>query len=156
MMNLNFLLIFSLFIMLLMDLYKVSFTDRYIFNFLLILSIVASILLIRLILYYTVAYIFEWIPAISQQVHSIYLINKNIGLILFPLVFTAIYTSPVVSRVIIYTGMGLIVVASVFKLIRGFQIIIRNGILLYYAILYLCTLELLPWVLGSKLFIYLR
>ena len=156
MMNLNFLLVFSLFIMLLMDLFEVGFTNSNILDFLLILAIVTGIVLIRLLLYYIVAFILEWIPAVDQQIHFIYLINKNIGLILLPMVFTAIYTSPGVSRIIIFAGIGLISLAFVYKLFRGFQIIIKNGILLYYAILYLCTLELLPWVLSSKLFIYLR
>jgi hypothetical protein len=156
MMNLNFLLVFSLFIMLLMKIFEIRFTEKQFLNFLLILGIVMSILLVRLFLFYTVAFIFNWIPAVNKQIHSIYLINKNIGLLLLPLVFTAIYTTPIVSRIIIFTGLGLILLAFLYKLVRGFQIIIKNGILLFYAILYLCTLELLPWVLSSKLFIYLR
>ncbi len=156
MLNINFLLIFSLFLLLLMNIFNVSFSDEPVINYLIILSIVSSILLVRLILYYLVAFIFEWKSAISQQIHSSYLINKNIGLLLLPLVFAAIYTSQSISKILIYTGLGLFLLASVFKLIRGFQIILRNGILLFYAFLYLCTLELLPWVIGSKLVIYLR
>ncbi len=156
MLNLNFLLIFSLFIMLLMNSLQVNFTEKHFVNYFIILGVVAGILLIRLILYYLAAFIFEWRPAINQQIHSSYLINKNIGLLLLPLVFAAIYTSSSISGILIYIGLGLILIASVFKLIRGFQIILRNGILLFYAFLYLCTLELLPWVIGSKLIIYLR
>ena len=156
MLNINFLLIFSLFLLLLMNIFDVSFSDKPVINYLIILGIVSSILLVRLILYYLVAFIFEWKQAISQQIHSSYLINKNIGLLLLPLVFAAIYTSPGISKILIYTGLALFLLASVFKLIRGFQIILRNGILLFYAFLYLCTLELLPWVIGSKLVIYLR
>ncbi len=156
MLNLNFLLIFSLFIMLLMNSLQVNFTEKLFVNYFIILGVVAGILLIRLILYYLAAFIFEWKPAINQQIHSSYLINKNIGLLLLPLVFAVIYTSSSISGILIYIGLGLILIASVFKLIRGFQIILRNGILLLYAFLYLCTLELLPWVIGSKLIIYLR
>lgn len=156
MLNLNFLLILSLFIMLLMEHLNANFTEKQFINYLIILGIITGILLIRLILYYIIAFIFEWIPAINQQIHSGYLINKNIGLILLPIVFAAIYTTPSVSKILLFIGLVIFLIASVFKLVRSFQIILRNGILLFYAFLYLCTLELLPWVLSSKLIIYLR
>ena len=156
MLNLNFLLIFSLFILLLLNLFKLEFTENQLINYLIILGGVTGILFIRLILYYLTAFIFDWNSAISQQIHSIYLVNKNIGLILLPIVFAVIYTSSNLSGILIYIGLGLIIIASVYKLLRGFQIILRNGVLLFYAILYLCTLEFLPWVIGSKLIIYLR
>jgi hypothetical protein len=156
MLNMNFLLIFSLFIMLLMDYFNVGFTENHLENYFIILGIVTAILLIRLILYYLVGFIFKWSTAVNHQIHSSYLINKNIGLILLPLVFAAIYTTSIISKILLFTGLALFFIASVFKLIRGFQIILRDGILLFYAFLYLCTLELLPWVIGSKLIIYLR
>lgn len=156
MLNLNFLLVFSLFIVLLMNFFEVDFTENQLINYLIIFGGVTGILFIRLILYYLTAFIFEWDSAISQQIHSIYLVNKNMGLILLPIVFAVIYSSSNLSGILIYIGLVLIIIASVYKLLRGFQIILRNGILLFYAILYLCTLEFLPWVIGSKLIIYLR
>ena len=156
MLNLNFLLIFSLFILLLMNYFDASFTKSQIKNYFFIVGIVAGVLLVRLILYYLVAFIFEWRAAITHQIHSSYLINKNIGLVLLPIVYAAIYTTPTISKILLFTGLGLFFIASFYKLIKGFQIILRNGILLFYAFLYLCTLELLPWIIGAKLIIYLR
>lgn len=156
MLNLNYLMVFSLFILLFFNFFQVSITENQFVNYLIILGVVFCVLVFRLILYYLTAFIFEWTPAVNQQIHSIYLINKNIGLLLLPIVFAVIYTSSDISGILIYIGLGLIIIASFYKLLRGFQIILRNGILLFYAILYLCTLELLPWVIGSKLIIYLR
>jgi hypothetical protein len=102
------------------------------------------------------AIIFEKQQLINEQIHSSYLINKNIGLMLLPIVFTAVYTNQIISNVILFSGLIIFAIATLYRLVRGFQIILKNGVLLYYAILYLCTLELLPLVIGSKLLISLR
>lgn len=155
-MNLNFVLIFSLFILLIAEFYNIRYYINSVQDYLLILTIVTGILIGRLVLYYAIAYIFEWMPAVLAQIHNNFLINKNLGLLLLPLVFIAIYTSPIYSKWVLFFGIGIALIATVFRLIRGFQIIIKNGVLLFYAILYLCTLELLPIVIGSKLIILLR
>lgn len=155
-MNLNFIFVFSLFILLMARLYNISYSGSTFLDYLLILGIVLIVMLTRLLVLYFVGFLFEWMPAISAHIHNSYLINKNLGLLLLPIVFSAIFATPEFSKVLIYIGLVLFLLASLFKLIRGFQIIIRNGILLFYAIVYLCTLELLPLVLGVKAIILLR
>jgi hypothetical protein len=49
----------------------------------------------------------------------------------------------------------LIIISYIMRLYRGFQIIIKKDIFLFYLILYLCTLEILPVLLGYKLFFLL-
>jgi hypothetical protein len=156
MMNLNFVLMLGLFIMLLENYAQIQLTKHYFYDYLIILAAIIVILLLRLLLLYLGGFIFETRQAINEQIHSSYLINKNLGLLLLPFVFTAVYTNHIISNIILVTGLIIIAIATLYRLMRVFQIILRNGVLLYYAILYLCTLELLPLVIGSKFLILLR
>jgi hypothetical protein len=156
MMNTIYVLVFSLFILQVMMHFGFKVKLSLFHQYLIILLVVIALLFLRLILFYLTAFIFDWIPAISQHIHSTFLINKNLGIFLLPVVFMVIYTKPTLSQIILYLGLGMVILATLFKLFRGFKIIIRKDVLLFYAILYLCTLELLPIVLGSKFIIMLR
>jgi hypothetical protein len=156
MMNLNFVLMSGLFVLLLAHYAQFRMTKHYIYDFLIFEAGIICLLLVRIMLMLVGAIIFEKQQLINEQIHSSYLINKNIGLMLLPIVFTAIYTNQIISNVILFSGVIIFAIATLYRLIRGFQIILKNGVLLYYAILYLCTLELLPLVIGSKLLISLR
>lgn len=155
-MNLNFILIISLFIMLLTIYWDFKLTGNYFTDYLSILGIVVAVLVARLILFYSSGLLFEKLPPVSEHIHLIYLVNKNLGLILLPLSFIAIYASGRIAEIALITGVSILLIATVYKLIRGFLIILRGGVFLFYAIMYLCTLELLPLALGSKLIISLR
>jgi hypothetical protein len=154
--NLNFIFVFSLFILMIFRLLSLGYFDHSLKDYLLIICLVSFIVLVRFLIFYSTAYVFKWMPAVHAHLHVNYLINKNLGLLLLPIVFIAIYTTPLYSKIMLIIGIILVIIFTVFRLIRGFQIILRNGILLFYAILYLCTLELLPIVLGSRLITLLR
>jgi hypothetical protein len=51
---------------------------------------------------------------------------------------------------VLVTGLVLLSMAFIWKAIRGYQIIKRKDIAIFYLILYLCTLEILPLLLGYK------
>lgn len=155
-MNLNYLLIFSLFISLVLFSLNFKISPKYYIDYLIVALGVLSLLLIRVGVIYLNGYLFQMMPITLEYIHNIYLINKNLGIVLMPLLFTSIYTTPVLSKILLTASFALVTFAALFKIIRGFQIIIKNGVLLFYSILYLCTLELLPLVIGSKLLITLR
>ena len=149
--NINYLLIFSLFTVLLLDIFDVSLNESFIMNYLIIFGLIAAYMTLKLIANSVIAFVFESYPAINQQIHNSFLINKNMGLFLFPLVIVTIYASPGAAKVLLFTGLGILFIGLIIKTIRGIKIILRNDILFFYAILYLCTLELLPLLLGLKL-----
>lgn len=154
--NLNFVLVLSLFFLNLTIFWQFTISKNYIFDYFIILGIVVSVIFIRIISLYITGFLFGTKQAIAEHIHISFLVNKNLGLIMLPVVFIIIYTSTKISEIAIYLCLGLLVIATFYKILRGFQIIIRNGVLIFYAFLYLCTLELLPLVLGSKLIISLR
>jgi len=155
-MNLNYILVFSLFVLLILNLFDFHFNDDYFISYTIITGGVILVLLVRLILLFLTGIVFNSVSVISEYVHNIYLINKNLGIILLPLIFAALYTSANISKIIVFTGLVIVCIATLFKYIRGLQIIIKNDILKFYSFLYLCTLELLPLVVSCKIIITLR
>ncbi len=154
--NINYIFLFSLFVLLILQLYDFHVTENYFVSYLLITGFVMLFLLARLILLYVTGIVFNSLPVISEYIHNIYLINKNIGIILLPVIFISLYTPGYISKIILLTTLGIVSVATIFKYIRGLQIIIKNDILKFYSFLYLCTLEVLPLVVSFKIIISLR
>lgn len=155
-MNINFLLMFGLLVLLLAGIFNISITGSIYYDYMFFLLIILTVQLIRLLILYSAGHLFDSMQTVIEHIHICFLINKNLGLILLPLVFSAIYIPNIASNMLLFTGLGLFILANIYKLIRSFQIFIRNGVLFYYAILYLCTLELLPLLISSKILIAMR
>jgi hypothetical protein len=118
--------------------------------FLIFLNAIIFYTLLRLFVLRLTGYLFLVQPVFSEYVHNTFVINKGIGIALFPVIIMAHYfPNPLISYVLIL-GMIIYLVAFILKSIRAYQIIIRKDILLFYLILYLCTLEILPLLLGYK------
>jgi hypothetical protein len=77
-----------------------------------------------------------------------------LGVLLLPLNALFIFRFPDQGRllVIILTFSGLIILIGLFKSIKSYQKLLINN--LFYFILYLCTLEIGPYVILCKLFSY--
>jgi hypothetical protein len=73
-----------------------------------------------------------------------------LGIVLFPIVIMAKYLPYKLVPFILTLGIIVVAIAFLLKSFRAYQIIIRRDILLFYLILYLCTLEILPLLLGYK------
>jgi hypothetical protein len=95
-------------------------------------------------------YVFKVQDEFSEYTHNINLFNKNIGLFLFPIIILFPYVNVTISHIVIYVGILVIMLMFVLRTIRGFQIIMRKGISLFYLILYLCAIEILPVLLAVK------
>jgi hypothetical protein len=94
-------------------------------------------------------------PVFSEYIHNTFVINKGLGIALFPVIIMAHYLPYPLIKSVLIIGMGIYAIAFILKSIRGYQIIIRKDILIFYMILYLCTLEILPLLLGYKFVISL-
>jgi len=83
-------------------------------------------------------------------VYNMFLYNRNIGVMIFPLVAVIPYVSEVISYYILYSVLSVFAISYLFKLWRIFQIIHIRSVSVFYFILYLCTLEFLPLLLLVK------
>jgi hypothetical protein len=86
----------------------------------------------------------------AQYIHNVNLYNKNIGLFLFPIVIIYPFAIDEMKPIVIYAGLILMLGLFLLRSYRSAQIIMKKGISLFYLILYLCAVELLPVLLLVK------
>ena len=75
---------------------------------------------------------------------------KNLGIYLIPIVIGIAYIHEKLKIYVVYAGIVLFVLAYFLKFYKGIQIIIKKDVLIFYLILYLCTLEILPVLIIYK------
>jgi hypothetical protein len=123
--------------------------------YMLLLNIIIIYSLVRIALLRITAHLFLQRNLFSEYIHNTLVINKGIGIVLFPIVITARYFPfPLISLVLVI-GLSILILGVIWKIIRAYQIISRKNVVLFYLILYLCTLEFLPLLLGYKVIISL-
>jgi hypothetical protein len=98
-----------------------------------------------------VGYIFMVREEFSEYIHNIHLFNKNIGLLLFPIVIVFPYINDFFKPFVFYLGISVVILMLVLRTFRGIQIIMRKGVSTFYLILYLCAVEILPVLLLVKI-----
>jgi hypothetical protein len=98
-----------------------------------------------------IGYIFIAQEEFAEYSHNVNLFNKNIGLFLFPVVIAYPFIDEKLQPIILYFGMGMLIIMFLMRSYRGLQIIIRKGVSIFYLILYLCAIEILPVLLLLKL-----
>ncbi len=155
---LNFIysIVLAVFILRILEFYDIKIFKFNTFETLLLLiNLIIIISIIRIFILNMVGIVFNSTQIFNEYIHNNYIINKNLGLFLFPLLIMQVYINEKIKIIFILTGILLIIISYIFRLYRGFQIIIKKDIFLFYLILYLCTLEILPLLLGYKLFFLL-
>jgi len=123
--------------------------------FLLLFNIIILFTVTRGLIIRLFNFLFQTESIVSEYVHNNFIVNKSIGILLFPLVFAACYIPESMVHILLWAGVLILGAGLIFKIIRGYQIIIRKDVLFIYLILYLCTLEILPLLLGYKVFMSL-
>ncbi|MCH2199021.1 MAG: DUF4271 domain-containing protein [Flavobacteriales bacterium] len=80
------------------------------------------------------------------------LVSELTGSVLLLLSIAASLSEGGPAPLLIYVGIGIYLLSYLFRLFRGVIAAIENRITLNYIILYLCTLEILPFVVLLKVF----
>ncbi len=118
--------------------------------FLVFLNVIIFYTLLRLIVLKMTGFLFLNEPIFSEYIHNTFVVNKGVGIALFPVIIMAQYFPYTLISYVLILGMIIYLAAFIYKSFRGYQIIIRKDVLIFYMILYLCTLEILPLLLGYK------
>ena len=124
-------------------------------QYMLLLNIIMLYSLLRVALLRITGYLFLNYNLFSEYIHNSFVVNKGTGIILFPVVITAHYFPVPLVSIVLLAGLFILVISVILKSIRAYQIIKRKDVVLFYLILYLCTLEFLPLLLGYKIIISL-
>jgi hypothetical protein len=116
-----------------------------------IFAVLAFYSVSRLALLRFTGFVFDIQPLFTNFIHHMSLFNKGLGIILFPLSIAMLFIPASLIKIILFTGITVFIIMFVLKLVRALKIIMWKDVLLFYMILYLCTLEILPLLLGYKL-----
>ncbi|PKQ63517.1 hypothetical protein BZG02_09085 [Labilibaculum filiforme] len=98
-----------------------------------------------------VGYVFNGIKESKEYLHTVSIYNKNLGVILLPITISAPFIAQHSVPILLNTGLVLCLIFYVFRLFRGFKILFRQHVAIFYMILYLCALEILPLLMIYKL-----
>ncbi len=123
--------------------------------YMLLLNIIIIYSLVRIALLRITSHLFLQRSLFSEYIHNTLVINKGTGIVLFPIVITARYFPFPLISLVLAIGLGILILGAIWKIIRAYQIIRRKNVVLFYLILYLCTLEFLPLLIGYKVIISL-
>jgi len=151
-----YMLIISIFLFELSMHFRIVSPDTNRFNlYLIFLNFIILYTLLRIFILRLTGFLFMVQPLFSEYLHNTFVINKGMGIALFPVIIMAHYLPFRMMTLVLITGLIIFISAFIFKSIRAYQIIIRKDVLMFYLILYLCTLEILPLLLGYKVVISL-
>ncbi len=99
-------------------------------------------------------FLFEMKEAAQEYIYNIVLFNKTLGLILFPIALCLAYADQVPQSWLVWAGFVSWAIVLLYRIIRlswiGLSI---RKVSIFYIILYLCTLEILPFVVIVKVLV---
>ncbi|WP_096429010.1 DUF4271 domain-containing protein [Labilibaculum antarcticum] len=105
----------------------------------------------KLIFIRFIGYVFNGIKESKEYLHTVSIYNKNLGVILLPITLSVPYMAQHATPLLLNGGLILTLIFYVFRLIRGVKILFRQHVSIFYMILYLCALEILPLLMIYKL-----
>jgi hypothetical protein len=152
--SLNFIFILSLFILKLIS-SGVIFKNQIDFSFLsfIILSItIFAIYTVKILFLRIFDFIVDRREKVSEYIFTVFLITQFLGILLLPIVIFIVYGPPKYIVAFTYVGFALIALAFITRVVKGIStVLIKKETTMFYIILYLCTLEILPILIGLKL-----
>ncbi len=117
--------------------------------YLAVLVVVNAYFMIKILLYKILGSIFSKRETTGELIFNMMLYHNVLGLILLPIA-TVHYMVPEFGIASLFIVPGLIVIFYLMSITRSIYFALREGISIFYLILYLCALEILPVLLVVK------
>jgi len=140
----------GLFVFMAMNYYGLylSYTHGFI-SFLTFSLLITTIYFIKIASIKILGFIFLQKKVIDEYIHNLKLFNITIGIVLLPIIICIPFLNAylVSESHLIQSGFIIFIIIFIFKLIRGFFVSYRQNVSVFYILLYLCTLEILPLAL---------
>jgi len=151
--NITYVIILSLFIYEILEIYEISpFNYNNLSLFLLISVSILVVYLTKFIVYKILGQLFQRQKLSSELLHCHFLFHKTIGLLLFPLVASIPFIPQFIGLLFIKISIIIFILASIYRVFRIIIITIQSKLSIFYLILYLCTLEIIPILAIYKIF----
>ena len=151
--NINFVFIGGAFIYLIFGYYNLRpFQINDPLSYLCYSGCLMLLLLVRHVILHITGYLFDKHYVFREYLHQIFLIYKSMGIYLIILVIGLAYIRDELRIYFIYLGIILVFSAYFLRLFKGVRILMNKDVLIFYLILYLCTLEILPFLILYRFF----
>jgi hypothetical protein len=152
--SMNFIFVMSLFILKLISsgiIFK-SQVDFSFLSFLILSVIIFAIYSVKILFLRIFDFIVDRREKVSEYIFTVFLITQFLGILLLPIVIFIAYGSPRYIAAFTYIGFAFVALAFITRVIKGIStVLIKKEATMFYIILYLCTLEILPILTGLKL-----
>lgn len=87
---------------------------------------------------------------LGEYEYNLFLINRVIGLLLFPIALFLAYSPLKISEPFVITALVIFAIMVVYRMLRGLFNAAGSGVPVFYIFFYICTLEILPLVVCIK------
>jgi hypothetical protein len=119
--------------------------------YLLIFSLLLIIYTGKSFVFNILGFIFNSKQTVNEYITNIGIYNKILGVFLFPIIIAIPYISLQFKQPLMYIGIIAIGISLIFRFLRAFQIAFKIKLSIFYLILYLCALEILPILIIGKM-----
>jgi hypothetical protein len=134
--------------------YRLFETQSEYILFLQIAAVLLGIYALKIISVKLVGFIAQMQKPAADYTMTVFLFCNTLGLVMLPLVIGMVFIRQIQPIVFIYTGIFIFITFSVIRLIRGIVIGLNYPrISKFYLFLYICALELVPFIIMAKLFL---
>ena len=146
-----FYLVFSLLSFQIFEMANVHWFVPGFYTYLLILLSVVAFLNLKKVSYFLQGSISENLQESQEFIFNMNLYNRILGLFLLPICLVIAFTPLESPEFVGIVGGVAVLVSYVLLILRGIKILLRKHFSIFYLILYLCTLEILPLLFIYKL-----
>jgi hypothetical protein len=150
--NVNHALLMGLFLYLTLGIWAVPFGG--IPSFVVYLICIGGVLaayFIKQLIINTVKFLGDGDFGLTEYAYNVNLINRVIGLFLFPTLTLLVYMPKSQSFIYWYVAAILVGCMLLYRIVRGIINALQVNVPLFYIFFYICTLEILPWVVCARL-----
>ncbi|WP_299578560.1 DUF4271 domain-containing protein [uncultured Sunxiuqinia sp.] len=144
--DLIFYLIFSVFIFQFFDEFNLSLASSSFNTYLIILGVVIGYYILKRLAYLFAGFVGETSSETTEFLYNMHLYSRILGLFLIPVSLVISFGALQNPRLAVFTGLFICAAFYFLLLFRGAKILITKHFSIFYLILYLCTLEILPLI----------
>lgn len=115
-----------------------------------VLIFLLTLFSLKVLAYRLVGHIFETKIQVREYLMGSSVMSKAFALLIIPVIVMIPFVDSTLQALFVKGGFGLFILLYLIQLARGVRIILSNTFSVYYIILYLCALEILPLTILFK------
>jgi hypothetical protein len=119
--------------------------------FLILLAAISVLVAVRHIISVATGFISERREVFSEYLNNIYILYRVAGIALFPIIIAICYVPGLPAGALVIAGASVVALVVMFRIFRLLAIFLQHGVSIFYFLLYLCALEILPGSILIKL-----